>query len=277
MNLTDELEKSFVAEPPHRPVEQRIAAGRRLVHRRRGIAAVGLLVTLAILGTGYTVIAPDGGRNADQQITDRGPRKDQERQRQSERPELGDVGLSSDGELITADGVQVLQEVENPIGVSPPQLTIGVAYDYRGVTHWAVIDGETTANGVVTTGLSTERAFRSFPTFEYWLDEQAALQNGEPPLELVRFGDGEQLLPRDGVEILQQTGDVDLGPSFASPGDRTAVAEVMYAGERWYVLARDVPDSGIQYFPTAASVSKPTLEEFLPYAARSYQAGEGLR
>ncbi len=92
----------------------------------------------------------------------------------------------------------------------------------------------------------------------------------------MKFGQGEELLPRDGVELLQQTGDIDLGPSFAGPNDRTAVAEVTYAGERWYVLARD-SDGDIQYFPTAASVSEPTLEEFLPYAKAAYNSGGGLR
>ncbi len=95
-------------------------------------------------------------------------------------------------------------------------------------------------------------------------------------LELVRFGEGEELLPLPGVTMLQQTGDVDLGPNFAGPRDRTAVAEVSYDGQRWYVLARD-GDGDIQYFPTAASVSAPTLEEFLPYAKGLYDDEVGLR
>jgi hypothetical protein len=104
-----------------------------------------------------------------------------------------------------------------------------------------------------------------------------ALQTGEPGLRLVRFGDGETLLPRAGVEVLEQTGDVDLPDSFAGPGDRTAVAMVTYDGMRWFVLARELDGSPPQYLPTAGSVGGATIQEFLSYAADQYGSGEGLR
>jgi hypothetical protein len=68
-----------------------------------------------------------------------------------------------------------------------------------------------------------------------------------------------------------------MGPSFAGPHARTAVAEVRWKGERWYVLARHIRGSRPEYFPTAASVSRPTLDGFLEYARASYDDGTGLR
>lgn len=268
MNLTDELESSFVDEPAHRPVEQRILAGRRLVRRRRISTGAVAVALVAVLGAGYAAVGPDGNRAADPPIADR---KDDPVEKEPDADPLleeSGVMVSGEGELQVAADVEIIETVPNPDGYGKPGEAYGVAYRQDGKTRWALVDPG---------GGSYEEAFRSFPTFADWLADQVALQRGEPTLALVRFGDGEELLPLEGVEILQQTGDIDLGPSFAGPRDRTAVAEVTYAGERWYVLAREVPGSGIQYFPTAASVSKLTLEEFLPYARDSYDNGEGLR
>ena len=268
MNLTDELEKSFVDEPPHRPVEQRITAGRRLVRRRRAVTGAAALAVVAVLGAGYAAIGDDDQQATDPPIADQTDDLLTEMQLE-DREQLDEwkVFVDQGGQLLTAEGVEVLLKDRNPDGYGPPGTTWGVVFMYAGTTRWALID---------PSGGAYEDAFQSFPSFEYWLADQIALQQGDPTLALVEFGQGEQLLPRAGVEILQQTGDVDLGPNFAGPNDRTAVAEVTYSGERWYVLARDV-DGDIQYFPTAASVSKPTLEKFLPFAKQSYEGGAGLR
>jgi hypothetical protein len=269
MNLTDALEKSFVDEPAHRPVQQRITAGRRLVRRRRAVTGAAAVAVVAVLGAGYAVIGSDGERASEPPIADQ--KKDQpvEDETSFSQDLLDDyqVVVAPNGLLLKAPGVEILQKVPNPGGYGDPGKAYGVAFTFEGTTRWSLID---------PSGGSYEDAFRSFPTFEYWLADQVALQQGEPMLALVRFGAGEELLPRAGVAILQQTGDIDIGPRFAGPNDRSAAAEVRYAGERWYVLAREL-DGDIQYFPTAASVSKPTLEEFLPYAKDSYNTGDGLR
>lgn len=267
MNLTDELEKSFAHEPAHRPVEQQLAAGRRLVRRRRTVTGAAALAVVAVLGAGYAVVGSGDDKASDPPIADQKQPTDDPVDDDLKLQDWG-VSVSRDGELLTAPGVQVIESVPNPEGYGPPGKTYGVAYDRDGTTNWVLID---------PSGGSHEVAFQSFPTFDYWLRDQVAMQRGEPLLELVRFGEGEELLPRAGVEILQQTGEINIGPRFAGPNDRTAVAEVMYDNQRWYVLARDLADSGIQYFPTAASVSTPTLEEFLPYAKDSYTNGTGLR
>lgn len=97
-------------------------------------------------------------------------------------------------------------------------------------------------------------AGHTYPTFDLWLGDAVAMQHGEPTLAPVSFGDGKTLVPEDGVELLDQRPSPQMPENFAPPGDRTAVAMVRWQGERWFVLARQLPESPPQYLPTAASV-----------------------
>ncbi len=105
------------------------------------------------------------------------------------------------------------------------------------------------------------------------------MQHGEPTLALVSFGDGKTLVPEDGVELLDQRPSPQMPENFAPPGDRMAVAMVRWQGERWFVLARQLPGSPPQYLPTAASVvgDATTIDGFLEVARERYTQGEGLR
>ena len=93
----------------------------------------------------------------------------------------------------------------------------------------------------------------------------------------VAFGPGERLRARPPTVILTQIADVELGPRFAGPDDRTAAAEVRWQGERWYVLAREIDGGPAEYFPEAATRSTPTLPDFLADAEERYGDGTGLR
>lgn len=274
MNLTEELDRSFGSGPEHRPIEDRLVAGRRLIRHRRTTASAAALAVIAVVASGVALTGADDP-SSDPGIAEppsEEPSDDGFRLGRGER-----IGLTPDGTLLVRDGVEVLEEVENPLGYSPPDHSLGVVYRFESTTYWALTTIEPTGNHFAAT-TATDGAGKSFPTFQYWLDDRVALQQGDKEmLALVSFGEGETLLPRDGVEILQQTGDVELPANFAGPNDKTAVAEVTYRGERWYVLARQVDGSPPEYFPSAAAVTGPTLEEFLDYAADAYAAEEGLR
>jgi len=265
MNLTEELDRSFGSGPAHRPIEDRLAAGRRVVRRRRVATVTAAFAVVAAIGAVGVAVATGSDPSSKGNVAT-------QPSGEPEEPEFmpgEEVRLDRDGTLLTREGVQVVREVENPQGLAPPDHSLGVVYTFKGDTYWAL---------VTNSGSSTEVAHLSFPTFEYWLADQVALQKGDATLALVEFGDGESLEPRAGVEIISQTGDLSMMPSnFAGPNDRTAVAEVTYQGERWYVLARQIDGTTPEYFPTAASVSLPTLEQFLPYAADQYANGTGLR
>lgn len=184
------------------------------------------------------------------------------------------------GVLAKAKHVTVTQRVPNPMGYTEPDHSLGIAYERNGKSTWALLTYQEDADGFGSAGgVSSDPAGKSFPTLELWLDDQVALQKGEKqPLQLVEFdpsGDGQTLLPLEGVTILQQTDDVELGPGFAGPDDPSAVAEVRVDGERWYVLARVLPGSSPEYIPTAAAIGLRTLEDFLAEAALRFGDGGG--
>ncbi|WP_180934657.1 hypothetical protein [Nocardioides ungokensis] len=185
------------------------------------------------------------------------------------------VALTLDGRLAVRDGVDILKRVPNPMGSTEPATSLGLEISYRGKTYWYLLDSD----GTQSTGSSHDEARVSFPTLKSWLDDQVALQSGGDTLALVHFaGPGTATLqPLDGVTVVQQRAGVDLGPDFAGPDATTAVAEVRWQGETWFVLARRLPGSPPEYFPTAASVSAPTLAGFLDYARGRYAGGAGLR
>lgn len=274
MNLTEEIDRSFGSGPAHPPIEDRLVAGRRLVRRRRAASTAAVLGVIAAVGASGVALAHIGEPESGTGFANR----------PSDEPEGDGFGLEEgqeirltpEGTLLTAEGVEVLETAENPLGYSPPDHSLGVVYRFEGTTYWALttIEKDSRNYGSFT---ADEKAGQSFPTFQYWLDDQVALQQGEPTMALVSFGTGETLVPRDGVEILQQTGDIHLPDNFAGPNDRTAVAEVTYAGERWYVLARQIDGTAPEYFPSAAAVTRPTLAQFLDYAAEQYAEGSGLR
>jgi hypothetical protein len=184
------------------------------------------------------------------------------------------VALTLDGELVVRDGVEVLQRVPDPLGSTPPAHSLGLAVRDGATTYWYLLD----TDGRQGTGSSSDEARRAFPTLRAWLDDQVALQTGRPTLALVRFTAAGRLAPLDGVTLVRQRTDLRLGNDFAGPEDRTAVAEVRWRGGTWFVAARRLPGSPPEYFPTAASVSGPTLDDFLAYARDRYsEQGAGLR
>lgn len=254
MNLTDELETSFGDGPAHRPVEQRIAAGRRLVRRRRALGGDAALAVVAALGAGYAVVAPDGYP----------PTRPDAAGRHDDRHDQGREGvaieLERDGRLWTAPGVEVLRQVPNPYGLRAPELSLAVEYAQHGQTWWSTLEWQRNRNGWAG-GTMTEKAAQAIPTFDLWV-EVVGVGLGEHPLfHLVRHGPGGRLEPVPGVELIDQITDVDLGPDAG--GDANTVAEVRYEGRRWYAMVSDDPADGYAQLPAAAEVTEPTLERFV--------------
>lgn len=265
MNLTEELDRSFDIGPEHRPIEERLVAGRRLVRRRRVAASAAALAIAAVLGTVGFALGDGNGTSADSSMATQQP----------DDPEYmpgQHVRLDRDRGLLTRPGVQVVREVDNPEGLTPPENSLGLVYTFEGKTYWGLLETYGSATPAAY-GSATREAYEAFPTFDYWLADVVAMRKGEETLALVRFGEGETLLPREGVEIIRQTGDLSMmRRSFAGPNALTAVAEVTYRGERWYVLSRKIGDGPPEYFPVAASVSRPTLAEFLDYSVDAFDS-----
>jgi DNA-binding phage protein len=294
--LADLLDRSFGDGPAPAPPAAYLAAGRRSLRRRRGAGALAattavgaVALTAALVGGGSPTAATEIGP-AEQPVAAPTTSSDGLVETSADPDEVETVRLRPSGKsavelypgglLAKAKNVTITQRVPNPMGYTEPDHSLGIAYERNGESTWALLTYQEDPDGLGSTGgVSSDPAGKSFPTLELWLDDQVALQSGEePPLQLVEFdpsGGDETLLPLDGVTILQQTGDVELGPGFAGPADPSAVAEVRVNGERWYVLARTLPGSSPEYIPTAASIGLRTLDDFLAEAALRFGDGGG--
>lgn len=357
MDLKEVLITRLGDGPGHRPVAERIAAGKAARRRRRAVVAVGCLTAVVLLGgAGYATVAltqRDSAAPDDRTATV--PHVDSAPTAVVKAPERAwpEVILDARATLYVPADAEVVSTIENPLGVSAPLHSVAVELEYDGQPGWfiEVHEGEGTSGFAATaeehqefatfeawvkarsaglvkargheperptyeggdlrlpagarviqrvdtpmglgievetggkiawcllseSGGTYDQARRSFPTFEAWLDDAVALQEGQPTLALVAFSDDGSLRPLPGVKLVQQRQRPDVGSNFAPAGaERTAVAEVVHDGETWFVLARDL-DGSIQYFPSARSVTAPTLDGFLKVAKASYDAGLGLR
>lgn len=289
-DLRDQIDHSFGEGPAHRDDLAVLFAGRRAVRRRRIAAGAGAALVVAVVAGGALATGVPAGTSGQQEpmtipTVTSAPEQAAYQHVPASDPALDgqDVLLAPDGTLYVRQGLEVLELVADPMEAEPPRHSVALATAAGGDETWWLLE-----SGPRSSSASSEAARQSFPDLAMWVDDQVAMQRGEPTLALVRFGPDGTLVPdQDGVEILEQRPDVDLGPSFAGPDDPTAVAAVQWRGERWYVLARHLQGSGpawscgggcpAEYFPTAASVSRPTLDGFLEHARASYDEGTGLR
>ena len=285
-DLREELDRSFGDGPAHRPLGDRLEAGHRTLLRRRLATGAAMVAVLAVIGTVVGVTGP-GGDSASRRLdpaTQDSTTPAVTTEVQTSTPKRvpsdpdADVELTPSGSVVTAVGVEVIRRIPNPLGLEAPDRSIAIAYTKRSETTWALLTYEPQDDGSATASSASDPAGKSFATLDDWVADQVALQQGEPPpFTFVRFGQGETLVPLEGVQILQQTGEVDLPANFAGPDDRSAVAEVAADGRRWWVLARQVSGSPPEYIATAGPVGGDNLADFMAYAAQQYASNEGLR
>jgi hypothetical protein len=276
-DLQEQIDRSFGDGPAYADDGRLLAEGHRALRRRRGLTVAAAVAVAVVAGTTWASLgqsSPKTGQDpASPPSSSATPQPGVEYRPAGDEALAGaEAAITSDGTVLVREGLEVLQVIENPLEVKPPRHSAALALQGAEGEVWALVDSRPDGSGA-----STEAARQSFPDLESWVADQVAMQRGEPTLALVAFGPGGDLVPEPGVQILRQRASVDMGPTFAGPDDPTAVAEVRWQGERWYVLARDLPHGPPEYFPTAASVSRPTLEGFLDLARASYDAGTGLR
>lgn len=286
VDIAERIDRSFGDGPAAPPLVDLLGQGRRALRRRRLVTAGAGLAAAVLVGSGVLWSAGDGGAGADRSFVDE-PTTSQTAEPDPwqvvpasdpdiEGTEL--VGWDDDGRLKVREGVTVLHYTDNPLGFRAPDRSAALAVSVGGEETWLVTQYNANAEGQQSSGTSSEEARLSFPTFELWLEDQVAIAHGDPTLALVRFAPDGRLEARDDdVTLIDQRTHPDLGQTFAGPDDLTAVAEVRWGEKRWYVLARRIGDSDPEYFPTAASVSAPTLDGFIDYAREAYASGGGLR
>ncbi len=276
MLLQDEIERSFGDGPAHRPVEDRLQAGRQVVRRRRATTAAAALAVVAVLGTSYSVIAAADGDGAGTVASQRDPGGDPN----DEMFMDGQLATYDAGKIVIRPGVQVVRRVENPMGLIPPATSVGLVLEYRGETTWMLLDWQMDGK-TAGSGTTADEAGSNFSTFDLWLDDAVALWTGEPTLALVRFDADGSLRPLEGVELLEQRAEPAMPRSFAAPREQTAVARVTWNGDPWFVLARRLQgyEQHAEYFPTESVVADgaTTIDEFLAWARVDYANSDADR
>lgn len=309
----ERIERALGGAPPPPPLDPVLAAGRRALLRRR-LAAGAAAAAVAAVTIGTAAIAtPDPDRTALPAAG--GPTRASAPARQAPSvtadPGLGVTGavvtgegrepgtrllwdavtLEPGGRLVLADGVELLTRVDDPFGVGPARDSAGVAALVDGWEVWFALVTEPDGSG----GGTSLVAAHAHRPFDAWLVDQSGIAagsgaDGRPDqtvgedvwpgvadLDLVTFdGASDTLVARDGVRILEQRGGVDVGGSWAGPGDRTAAADVTDAdGERWFVLARSLDGKPGQFVAVPHDQGGADLDAFLELARERYAEGGG--
>ena len=171
----------------------------------------------------------------------------------------GPVAIAPDGRLWVAPGAEVQQTVVDPYGAPGPghrETSYAVEARYEGETRWVLLPGLMEPPGLWT------------DDFELWVDQATSFQQHRPSIgeRLVHFADPghHELVPREGVELVRQEGDIDLGPHTVND-PRNRVAEVRWAGQTWFVFARFDGDGRIFYQAYDPAASTPDLDSFLAW------------
>ncbi len=258
--------------PPEPDLDRLLAAGRRARARRRLLQGSATLVLVLALGGGALAMIGPGGSSASPAppvATEPAVPDDDPSGTVSLRTPYPDelATLGTDG-LELRKGVRLVRRDENPMGATPPNQSLGVALDYDGIRYWMLLEASPQGRSS-----SVERAGDSYSRFDLWLDQAVALQQGKPLLALVTFDQGESLSPAEqGVEIVEQRSSPPLPPDFER-SERSAVAEVVWQGTQWFVLATQSADSEPLYLPVEASVAgSTTIDEYLDWAWERYNS-----
>ncbi len=270
VDLREALSTGFGLEPPHPPVAERIAAGRRAVRRRQLAGSVVAVAMAAILGIAAAVVLSSDGSAPSHIASDTGGK--------TESPEL--ARYDEQGNLQLHPGVTVVDRVDEPY---PPSAgkdhSVALALEYQGQESWLLLtwaqdrDGGQSASGAGMSEVPADGSFRA------WVDEQVRLAVTPKPEDdsagYLDFADDGSLVASHGVEILEQAHPIRL--KDFTLGDEPTGAALLQGpdGKKWYVVVRDV--DGVEVIAVPFKTGGPNLAAFLDYAREKYASGEGLR
>ncbi len=281
--LDEQIERSFGTGPAHRPVEERIAAGRRALRRRRAAAAITAVGAVAVLGTTLAVALPGPdqatpGRVATEpSVTASGAPRTPEPSPSPvpwERSEL--ARFAEDGSLEIRPGAQVHERIDNPYGYEPPSYSVALDVTWQGSRLWTIV--EVTGRGGSS---STSAPSAGWASFADWVADQPGstlgTNSGWPETVTLRPDGG--VVAAAGAEILQRTDDPQLGADFAPAGTPTGAAVVVVDGDdtSYFVVWRVIDGELDVVVVPPQDVVGATFAELLSYARSQYASGEGLR
>lgn len=285
--IADKLDAAIGAAPPEAPaLDTTLVLGRRALRRRRMAYGVGAAATALVIGGTTWALSPGDGhapRTDDDFVavpSDPAPGDATDRTRTPPPtppvPWHGEAArVDRQGRLEVKLGWRVTQDLST-LGVTAVEVSNGDRKRWYLFGDRVVFSPDGTAPG--------------YASFRAWVDvnipiildmksgRDTATPDGDwpgvPRDDLVAFGGGEDLVALAGVAIVEQRPSPDVGPSFASANEISAVALVAKNGERWYVLARDV-NGPPQYIAVPERKGGADLDAFLELARERYAEGGG--
>lgn len=283
--IAEHLDAAIGAPPPSTvDVDQLLARGRRAQARRRLALGVGTAAATVAVAGGAWALAPGGSSEGSDSLPAAGspsPSADAPADGGADaesEPWAGSEGArwSPAAGLEVRPGWTLEQKVPDVAG--PGTMAAEVSRGDR--LQWFIwVKG--------TTYASQHAPEPGYASFAEWIDVNAPIAAddhtdgpgnpdtemewpGVPRDDLVAFTADGRLAPVGGATILAQEAPIDLGASFAPPG-QSAVAEVEVDGERWYVVARRPGD----FIAVRAAKGGATLAEFIEFARGRYAEGGG--
>jgi hypothetical protein len=297
--LGDLLERSFGSGPAGLPTPaDRLESGRRALRRRRRLIVAGTSVAVVVaIGAGLALSGAVGERGADElppPVATPGttpgtttaasasatpsPADQAEAQRLVSRRFPASLGV--DGTVVVKDGWWITQRVENPLGLQPPEASLGVVVTDGSATRWMLLtlehqqDGDGNPTDVLSPTASADDPGKGYARFEDWLAEMAALNGGPQVQPLLTVDDADRLRPGPGADIVASR-PAPVIEGYTGAGDR--MAEVRRESRTWFVVVRG-HGADAEVIPVdAALLAEPTFAAFVDHVRSQVASGEGLR
>ncbi len=243
MELRDRFEIAFEATPetrtPHRPLDERLRAGRSTVRRRRAaIVAGGLAVTAVVGGIAWTLAEEEPAPTVVETPYSSEPGAPHDPDWPVvEDPKATDVMITPEGEIAVPSGTRFIETISDPLSEAD---SIAFEAEVPGVsgTMFVLADRR---RGV---GLQWDEVGEDYTTLASWVEDAAAPSSAGPLKDLVAVGaDGRLVATDPAVEIVDQLVNPEIGPEFAEPAERTVAAEILVEGdETWFVYGQFLLD-----------------------------------
>lgn len=241
MDLRDRFELAFEDAPearaPHRPVDDRLRAGRSTVRRRRAGGVAGGIAAAAVIGAvGWQVLEPDE-RTVVEAPYAAGPGTPSDPDWPIvEDAEVQEVEATPEHEILVPPGTRIVELISDPLR-NADSIALELALPGEPGTVFYLADDRRGLN------LQWGPSGGSYTTLAFWAEDADLVARGGPFKGRLTVDDDGRLVSTDpAVEVVDQLVDPEIGPEFSAPGERTVAAEVRVDGVRWFVYGQYLPD-----------------------------------
>lgn len=224
MDLKETFDRALDGGPAHRPIEDRLAVGRRATRRRRTAMGASVLATAVVLGGIGWALQPDTAVKTEGSVATSPTVATEDPPPVALMPRY-QLEFET-GRLKTSDGLEIQQTIDDVMKRPGLKSSASIA-TYEGKTWWLMAGARIGHSGWAT-------SYPAIPnrTFEQWVHEQAILNTDHLLTDSGFFDPGwvtlavdGVLTPHNGAVILEQTAPArrdqasDRGPSAAATID----------------------------------------------------------